>query len=477
MANFTNPILFSKNFNIDSALLSTAGLIDPFLNVDMQLFIDPVLLEHSSNQIIKDIAYPALKKHFQDVIRLLSLSQMEGDVPWRAAQRQLSLREAPSNGLGYGTSDRSGASRPNALRDIILQTAKEIIVFGSRDPEMISLMGFFEENVGPDTISDLTSRIIQPHLATITHNFCKSAGIPVKKSELSPDIELPHFRNSEGREKILVLIPIDIVRELPVANDFSDVQAAIDENDLIRNRVNEFLAGIVTPTIAERKKAIRDAIFYSTEMFEVFIATMKENTSFYDPNRDTLGYYKLKDILLSNLNDFKTANSYNIDSGADELKRVAFDTIEMFKHHVENGNLWEELWINDKPKKERAAQLIYFAIADCFCKANNIDISPEANMGGGPIDFKYSKGYNARVLIEMKKSTGSVEHGFTKQLEIYKKASRTTHGIFVVLDYGKMGNKLINIEHLRQSKLELGEQVSDIIVIDATQKDSASKRN
>ena len=68
------------------------------------------------------------------------------------------------------------------------------------------------------------------------------------------------------------------------------------------------------------------------------------------------------------------------------IRDVVIDTINIFKHHVESGNLWEELWLGDKPKKERAAQLIYYAIADCFCKANDIDISPEANMGGGPID-------------------------------------------------------------------------------------------
>ena len=73
----------------------------------------------------------------------------------------------------------------------------------------------------------------------------------------------------------------------------------------------------------------------------------------------------------------------------------------MFKNHVEKGNLWEELWVDGIPKRERAAQPIYFAIVDCFCIANDIDISPEANMGGGPIDLKFSKGYHARVLLKL----------------------------------------------------------------------------
>jgi hypothetical protein len=97
------------------------------------------------------------------------------------------------------------------------------------------------------------------------------------------------------------------------------------------------------------------------------------------------------------------------------------DTIDMFKHHVENGNLWEELWINGNFKRERAAQLIYFAIADCFCIANDIDILPEANMGGGPIDFKFSKGYSARVLVEIKRSNGTVVHGYENSWKYTRK--------------------------------------------------------
>ncbi|WP_210335365.1 hypothetical protein [Microvirga sp.] len=109
--------------------------------------------------------------------------------------------------------------------------------------------------------------------------------------------------------------------------------------------------------------------------------------------------------------------------------------------------------------------------------ANNVDLSPEANMGGGPIDFKYSKGYNARILVEMKRSSGTVVHGYEKQLEIYKDASRTNHGIFVVINYGDIGNKLTSIQRIRADRIKAGKPASDIVVIDATPKLSASKRH
>jgi hypothetical protein len=143
---------------------------------------------------------------------------------------------------------------------------------------------------------------------------------------------------------------------------------------------------------------------------------------------------------------------------------------------VEAGNLWEELWVRGKPKKERASQLIYYAIADAFCKANNLDISPEANMGGGPIDFKFSYGYDTRVLVEMKRSGGTVVHGYEKQLEFYKKASQTDFAIFVIVNYGDLENKLSEIHSIRQRRLDDGERASEIVVVDATPKASASRR-
>ncbi len=150
---------------------------------------------------------------------------------------------------------------------------------------------------------------------------------------------------------------------------------------------------------------------------------MKENVDGYDPNLDALGYYRLKAIVANGFEGLKQAQPYDLSIGPEEIMRLVKDTIDLFRRHVEDGNLWEELWIQGKPKKERASQLIYYAIADAFCKANDVDISPEANMGGGPIDFKFSRGYSARVLVEMKRSSGTVVHGYEKQLEFYKNAS------------------------------------------------------
>lgn len=476
MAKIKNPILFSKYFGIEDRKLHDAGLIDPFLNVDTQLFIDPVMLEKSSNEIIKTKSVEKFRKHFESFVRLLAISKREGDAPWKAAQKLLDLHEPPENGLGYGGSGRSGSSRPDEVRDAMIRTSSEIVQLGSEDPEMISLMGFFEEDVGPDTISDFTTRVIIGALAEVTQLFCEAHGIEVHDTDISQGFKLPRYIDDNGKASNIVLVPSDIVRELPIANDWSDIESAAFENAKIRNQVNSLLAGIAQPTVADRKEAMRRMALSSKEDFEMFMATVKEHVAYYDPNVDGLGYYRLKSIFANGFDGLKQTKPYEIDNGPDDLEAFVLDTISAFKHHVENGNLWEELWVGDKPKKERAAQLIYYAMADCFCFANDVDISPEANMGGGPIDFKFSKGYNARVLVEMKRSSGTVRHGYEKQLEIYKAAARTEIGVFVVIDYGDLGDKLAQIKAIRQQRLDAGLKASTIVVIDATPKASASKR-
>lgn len=134
---------------------------------------------------------------------------------------------------------------------------------------MISLMGFFEEDVGPDTISDLTTTVIMDDLAAITEAFCQANGVPLFETDTGH--KLPRFKTLSGRTIPIVLVPEDIVRELPIANDWSDIERAAMENARIRDRVNKFLGGIIRPTVVDRKHALRNAALESPEEFDFFL--------------------------------------------------------------------------------------------------------------------------------------------------------------------------------------------------------------
>jgi hypothetical protein len=145
---------------------------------------------------------------------------------------------------------------------------------------------------------------------------------------------------------------------------------------------------------------------------------------------------------------------------------------------VEKKGLWKLLWTNAaKPAKEEVAQKVFFGVADSYCKANNLDITPEANAGPGPVDFKFSSGSDAKVVVEIKKSTSTqLVPGYFEQLKAYREAEETELGFYVVIEVDKAGTR---IEKLFKKQKELkasGEVVCEIVTIDATRQASASKR-
>jgi len=142
---------------------------------------------------------------------------------------------------------------------------------------------------------------------------------------------------------------------------------------------------------------------------------------------------------------------------------------------ITERRLSEELFANGKPKHERTEQRIFFAVAYVHCKDNNLDITPEADTGNGPVDFKFSSRFDARVLVEIKLSTNSkLRSGYEKQLEKYKAAEETAEGFYVVIDVGNMGKKYDNLIAAHTNRVDNGSTVSTIKLIDGSRRPSAS---
>lgn len=129
------------------------------------------------------------------------------------------------------------------------------------------------------------------------------------------------------------------------------------------------------------------------------------------------------------------------------------------------------------PKKENAAQIAFVAVVRNYCRANNIDLTREANIGRGPVDFKFSSVYQDRALLEVKLASNSnLRKGLEKQLTTYLKAEQIKHGYYlIVFHYNKELEKINEVKKevdSISSKLDLNLKVR---VIDATlDKPSAS---
>ena len=111
------------------------------------------------------------------------------------------------------------------------------------------------------------------------------------------------------------------------------------------------------------------------------------------------------------------------------------------------------------------------------CKTNNVDISPEIDTGTGKVDFKFSKGFNQRVLVEIKLSKNpKTVSGYDTRLEIYKKSQESMKAFYVVIDVGLMGKKQEKLIAKRNEASKRGDPLSELEFIDGLLKPPASKR-
>jgi hypothetical protein len=475
MASLIHPKLFSQHFGINPNLLAQADLLDPFLNADTKLFIDPLLIHKSDNANIRKNGLAAIRKGFSDIISLVDISANENDAAWKGAFKALDLGEAPETGLGYGGSSRSGSSRPASVRQTILRTIKEIITLGEKNPDMIPMMGIFEEGVGPDTISDMTTHFLFPTILQITSDFCLRHNVSVKTfGGRYTGFHLPEnpFRSDEP----VLLVPRDILRDLPLATDWADVSRVIMEIEALRDAVNKMFGSITKATTKQKKVAMRKIILSDVQTLRDVLSVLADASESYDEKADLDGFYLVRNVLGQNPAPYLNMVTQPASRDQSSLHATVLNIVDEFQKLVENNNMWELLWHKDQPRHERASQLLFFAVANIMCVVNNVDISPETNAGGGPVDFKFSTGFHGRVLVEMKLSKGTVEHGYKTQLEVYKKAARTSAGIFVIVQVGPMGQKLKKIQKMQADARAKGELASDIIVIDARRQKSASTR-
>jgi hypothetical protein len=101
---------------------------------------------------------------------------------------------------------------------------------------------------------------------------------------------------------------------------------------------------------------------------------------------------------------------FTINNASSFLKAVGI-MVDEFRHFIEQNTGYRLLWNdNGTSRSEKAAQLLFLGVVKHYCQAHNIDISPEANIGRGPVDFKVSiEGGGLRFM-------GPI--GRTKNLEI-----------------------------------------------------------
>lgn len=479
MSTVKNIDSISSHFNIPSSILDQLDVVNVLLEADTLLFIDPMLLPESKHSEMKDDADKQYIDTFTKIIKLLKASKIDNDsdVAWKAAKKLFSFSEIGWTCLGYGSSAKGSGFGPQ-LVNTTMKTAHQIINMDIDDPDLFMVMSLFEEGIGADRISDMTTNIIFDSLVKFSERVNITLKIPTKEfSFKGKKYTAPH---NPLTDKPLILVPKDIVRDLPISTDWSGVVSTMRENTDLRDRINTNIGKLLASMTQKEKAEAKRKALEKKEYFEDLLTLIKEvEKEPYDFEADKNGELFWLRLTSSIDKNFPfNLSKYNKKLSLDEAEQLVDEILSQFKDLIENKGLWKEMWADDKkPRKEKAAQRLLFAVAYSYCKANNLDISPEADSGNGPVDFKLSQGFDEKVLVEVKlSSNGKLLHGYEKQLEIYKKGDDTERAFFVIVDIGFIGEKYQKVQQARIAAQKDGKRASKIIHIDAQQKDSASIR-
>lgn len=482
MSKIRNPTRLSEAFGIQKGVLKRLGILNASLDSDTKLFIDPLLLQNSKHPEFSKSALKTFKNHFEKVIKLLSASKINNDVAWRNARRLLMFPEVNYICLGYSSSAGKGSGSGAFTTNGIMETAKAIIDLGIQDPDLFIALAVFEEGIGPDRISDMTANIILDDILKFNERVLSVLKIKTRpcnitlKNGNSFKVSLP-INPING--KPIILLPLDILRDLPIATDWSDISTAAAHNEALRTDVNKHIAEIWRKKTLKDKDEIKRWATKSKKDFETFLNLLKsEPPKPYDADNDPLGELFWNEIAEHIATTEKRSINNKIKT-ANDAKKVVEEIIDQFQFLIEKRRLSEELYYKGGRRPEKAAQRLFFAVAYSYCKANGLDVTPEADTGNGPVDFKFSSGFYLRVLVEIKLSSNShVVKGYLNQLEIYKNAEETMAAYYIVIDVDHLMNK--KDEELIKLKNECAKKkqpVSQIVFIDGNKKASASLRS
>ncbi|CUU48425.1 hypothetical protein [Clostridium beijerinckii] len=463
-------ILLSTYLNIGNKLNSVRAF-DQILDLDANYFININRVKDTNIKEFKN-GYKKINDYFKNIGLLLKHSKGQSDRFYKEAIKKINFHEVNEIGLGY-SKGRKGSGFGKELTQKIINDAKVIIDAGTKDPEIFHLIVLFEDNVGPDRLSDMFATLLEDEIKQYTKRIYKELGI---NKENYPELEFEgEFLINPYKENIILLLPQDILHELPIAKDWDDIDRVCREIEKIKNDINTLVKKNWSKIGSTYKKSyIRENIINDKVLLNKLINEYKESkVEEYDFEKDPLGLSVLA-VYQSKLNQEDLIEDIDKDKTTFQITK---DICERFKYQIENKKASQILYTDDlKPRKEKIAQQLFLCIADAYCKANNLDLSPECNIGRGPVDFKTSKGDKDKTLVEIKLTTnsGQLVHGLKVQLEEYSKAEETKNLIYLVIDNGGSKNKIKEMYEV-YDKFADDKKKPFLIFVDAIPKASASK--
>lgn len=464
-------------FKIPPGKLEKYGVLNAYLGIDNKVFVDPALLRKTDAPEFRHVT-KELAAYFKPVIKLIRSSKTVHDIAWETAVKKLLFKEEHGAALGYSAAGGFGRGIGGLLATELVQRGKEIVKLGIEDPEMFELIGLFQEGFGPDLLSDMAVSILRDRFFEYTERVTSKLG-------LGPT-EVFRFKGNNWKLPVhpdgktaLIFVPSQVLTPLPIALDRSEIIEVAQFNAEVRAAWNAIIAAAMKDKRDPTKAEIRKMLLARPENLSDLIGVYKQAARRgYDFATDPLGLFSWDYYGRTTAAKYPVKIEQTKPKNIAELRQVLNLIVAQFKKNIEDNKLYEVLYgESGDARPEVFSQRLFYAIADSYCAANDVDLNREPNSGNGPVDFKLSTGYHGRILIEVKKSTNPrLVHGFNIQLGAYQKSEATQESLYLILRVSEGETGIKDVLALREKALKDGKKVPDVVVIDARKQASASKR-
>ena len=477
------PALLSTFYAVSPEDFEASGAFDSFVDLDSRLHIDPHLLSGSAAPEMIDAA-AQIAEFFRDTIALVEAAGSRHGILWNEVVKRLTLPEVKGVSLGYSKDEGDGSAVGRGLATVLADRAFHIVAAGSKNPRIFEIVGLFTDDFGADRISDVVLRVARRSFARYTERIIRGLGIPGKAVLVDGESFVLPTYIAHGKELPRYFVPRDVLRELPVALDRSELWRASEYNEAVRGRLNELFATVgreaqepSKQTLWERVRQRPDLLAAILEAYEAAVGEPYDFSN--DPAAELRRFIDAqKAARQAPLALAAPSAGWTPALALDVTRRICLQ----FKTLVENNGVWELFWTKRgsgfKPVIERAVQRVFLATALTYCEAgeHDLDISAEPNAGRGPVDFKFSHGAAAKVTVEVKKSNnGKLVHGYETQLAHYNREERPKASFYLIVRVSDDDAKLKAVLALEAARKALGEIPPQVIVVDARPQRSASK--
>ena len=433
-------MLFSDAFGITRG--KGDDWFDAILDNDTKLFVDPFLIFKQTSRRWRG-AHDKLISHFDTCFKLIAEGNRNpASIPYQKALALLKFPEPQEFCLGYTERGTRGAGGGMGYARLIAKAMEDAITRGLQDLRHFEELGILNEGIGPDRISDLACNILRADFISYTKQVASRHNLPVSRQRIwgagydprrkawaTESHELPVNPCTNGP---LLLLPQRFLRDLPVLNaddwweNYEAEQLRLDANYEVMGHVDK---RTIVETARRNVSRVRDW------------EQQKEQTdpAPYDFSKDRLGVWQWDAATRA----YVEANPLTIRPP--DSDRAFFEVIdrviEAYRHYIEEEGGWRLLWNDDKSEKhEEATQLLFKGIAQSYCRANNIVLDREVELGRGPVDFKFSNGYQHRAHLEVKKlHNGRFWHGLQAQLPAYLSSDNCPDGWYLAVRYKATG--------------------------------------